>query len=159
MKTKGFTLVEILIVVGVLLILMSSGTALLSSRTTQASLDATAREVVELIAQAHNHAVSGYFGDVWGIKVLNNDSDCTDSGDCVIMFKGESFLARNIAYDRNVQIDQGVYIDPSAANEFYFTAVAGWLSVDTEQAITLKNNVGEQLVVTTTPAGLVYYGE
>lgn len=161
-SSVGFTLVEILIVVSVLLVLLSSGVAVLSSRTTQASLDATAREVVELISQARNYSVTGYFGDAWGIKVLNNNSACVASGDCVVMFKGEAYAARDIAYDRNVQLNQGVYIDPSAANEFYFTSVAGWLSTSTgalaEQGIILKNNIGEQLVVTTTPVGLVYYG-
>ena len=164
MKAKGFTLVEILIVISVLLIIVSSGVAILSSRTTQVSLDATAKEVVELIAQARNYSVTGYFGDTWGIVVLNNNSNCTDSGDCVIMFKGEDFFSRDIAYDRSVQLDRGVYIDPSAANQFYFKPVAGWLSTTTgtgilvEQGLILKNNFGEQLVVTTTPAGLVYYG-
>jgi len=159
----GFTLVEILIIVAVLIALMSSGVALFSSRTVQSSLDATARETVELISQARNYAMTGYFGDVWGIKVLNDSSRCTNNGDCIIMFKGQDFISRDIAYDRSVQFDQGVYIDASEENEFYFNAVAGWLSTSTgslsEQGIVLKNNVGGQLVVTTTPVGLVYYDE
>lgn len=163
MKSKGFTLIEILIVVAVLLILVSSGVMILSSRTTQASLDATAKEVVGMIAQARNYAVSGYFGDAWGIAVLNDSSSCVNSGDCVVMFKGEGFAVRDIAYDRSVQIDNGVYIEASEANEFYFQAVSGWLmngaGILAEQSIVLQNNVGEQLTVTTTPIGLVYYGQ
>ena len=163
MKNKAFTLIEILIVVAVLLILVSSGVAIMSSRTTQASLDATAKEVVELIAQARNYAVNGYFGDAWGIAVLDDDSACVNNGDCVIMFKGEGFAVRDIAYDRNVQIDNGVYIGASEVNEFYFKPVAGWLmngaGILSEQSIILQNNVSEQLTVTTTPIGLVYYGQ
>lgn len=157
---KGFTLVEILIVVSVLIIISASGVAIFSSRTTQASLDASSKEVIEIISQARNYAVTGYFGDAWGIRILDNSSACVDSGDCVIMFKGESFVSRDIAYDRSVQLDRGVYIDASETNEFYFKPVAGWLSTTTgalaEQQLILKSNDGESKTISIAASGLAY---
>ncbi len=158
---KGFTLVEILIVVSVLIIISASGVAIFSSRTTQVSLDASSKEVIEIISQARNYAVTGYFGDAWGIRILDNSSACVDSGDCVIMFKGESFVSRDIAYDRSVQLDRGVYIDASETNEFYFKPVAGWLSTTTgalaEQQLILKSNDGNSETIAIAASGISYY--
>ncbi|MFA5126610.1 MAG: prepilin-type N-terminal cleavage/methylation domain-containing protein [Patescibacteria group bacterium] len=154
----GFTLIEILIVIAVALILLSIGVSILGSKTPQKSLDAKAREVVELISEARGYAASGYFGSAWGVQVLNDNGYCQDSGDCIVVFKGTAYSTRDMGYDRVVNINNGVYLESSQIQSFYFNPISGWSSSDDDKTIILKNNIGEQLTVTVTAVGLVYYG-
>ena len=159
MKTKGFTLIEVVLVVAVFLILISSASSVVMNKTSKEDLNAKAKEVVNIINRAHDYAVSGYMGDEWGIKVLDSDSDCQDSGDCIVLFRGNSYSGRaNKGYDESVELTTGVYIEPDQENEFYFNKVSGWLSTS-EQGILLKSNYGVEKTVTTTEVGLVYYGD
>lgn len=158
---SGFTLIEILIVVAVFVIILSSALTLINTTASREDLDAKSKEVVEFISQARNYSVTGYFGDVWGIKVLNNDSYCEDSGDCMVLYKGKIFSARDTGYDRVLQLNSGVYIGATEANEFYFDFKSGWLSTSTasnlaEQTIVLSSNFGESKTIQIAPTGLVY---
>ncbi len=158
MKIKGFTLVEVVLVVAVFLILISSASSLVINKTSKEDLNAKVKEVVNIINRAHDYAVSGYMGDKWGIKILDADSDCQDSGDCIILFKGDSYSSRNDGFDESVELTTGVYIESDQENEFYFNKVSGWLSTS-EQGILLKSNYGVEKIVTTTEAGVIYYGD
>ncbi len=161
----GFTLFEVLLVVAIMLILLSSSASLLSSRTQEKGLDASARAVVDHISKARNYAATGYFSSAWGVKILDDNSSCFNSGDCVVVFKGKDYATRDSAYDSIFDLKNGVSLSSNQQNEFYFSQVAGWLSTTTvayemtEQRVILVNNVSQQKIVSTTPAGLVYYGD
>lgn len=161
----GFTLIEVLLVVAIMLILLSSGASLLGSRTQESALDTSAKAVVDHIAKARNYAVTGYQADAWGIKVLDNNASCFEGGDCIVVFKGDDYATRDSAYDSFFDLKNGIAWASNQHNEFYFSQVAGWLSTTTlayempEQAIVLVNTLNAQKTVSTTPAGLVYYGD
>lgn len=159
----GFTLVEILLVVTVFTIILSSAISLTTRQVLENDLSSKALAVADLIEKARNNAATGYFGDVWSIKVLDNDAICADSGDCIVLFKGRAFSGRDANYDRFVEFDQdvtGVYINPDQENEFYFDYQSGWLSTTTasfldQQQIVLNSNFGEQKSVVVSPSGTI----
>lgn len=163
MNNKGVTLVEVLLMISLFVILLYSSVSLSATKTSREDLTGKAGAVVEIITQAHDYSVAGFWGDTWGIKVLDNDSYCQDNGDCIALFKGKDFETRNPSYDRVLNLDSGVYLESTEINEFYFEFASGWLSTTTgalsEQGIVLKSNYGEQKIVTTTPAGVVYFGD
>lgn len=159
----GFNLIEILVVVAIFIIILTSAVTLVNTTASREDLDAKSREVVEFIAQARNYSTTGYFGDVWGIKILDNNSYCDNSGDCIVLYKGKSYNLRNSSYDRILQLNlnSGVYIDADQANEFYFDFKSGWLSTSTasnldEQSIVLKSTFGEEKTIQIAPTGLPY---
>lgn len=161
----GFTLIEVLIVIAIMLILMSSGASLLGSRSQESALDASTKAVVDHISKARNYAATGYFADAWGVKVLADDALCFEGGDCLLVFKGTDYASRDSAYDSIFDLKNGLSWASNQHNEFYFSKVAGWLSTTTlayempEQSMVLVNTLGAQKTVSTTPAGLVYYGD
>lgn len=168
MNNRGFTLIEFLLVIAILVILISSASSLLFNNVWQEDLEAKAAEVADLITRAHDYSVTGYESDDWSIKVLDNTTDCdkeagTTAGDCLILYKGTSYVGRSVGYDKIVNLNTGVYLDPTETNDFYFAYGSGWLSTSSgalaEQRIILKSNIGEQKIVTTTPTGLTYYGD
>ncbi|MBT4850316.1 prepilin-type N-terminal cleavage/methylation domain-containing protein [Candidatus Parcubacteria bacterium] len=169
-KQDGFNLIEILVVIAIFVILISSATSLVTRRITDADLDAKTQEIMGLIDKARNYSASGFKGDVWGIKVLDSHADCTSSADCVIMYKGVYYSTRDNSFDQEVSLGTGktgTYLESTQINEFHFSAGSGWLSTSTiststEQLIVVKNNTGDQRSVVINPTGvssLFYCGE
>lgn len=163
-NNQGFSLVEIMIVVVVFLVILSSVIALTTDKTPREDLDAKAREAVDIISRAHNYALTGYQADNWGIKVLDTSPDCvlTGTGDCLILYKGKSYVDRNSVYDEIMHFDSGAYIEWDQINEFYFKKSSGWMASSTsitDQVIIIKNNFDSQKIVTSTLSGLVYFGD
>lgn len=165
-KQLGFSLLEMIVVVAIFVIILSSVVGLTSDKTVREDLSAQAQAVVDQISRAHNYAVNGYYGDNWGIKILDDNTDCYSdgsSGDCLVIFKGKEYDTRISSYDEKLLLNTSVYIDSDQVNEFYFKRLSGWLATTTgalaEQALILQTNLGSQKIVTTTPTGLVYYGD
>lgn len=154
---------EVLVVVTIFVVLISSSSALVSDNTVREDLSANSKQAIDFLNRAHNYAVNAYYGDDWGVKTLNDHTDCysgTQAGDCLILYKGQTYASRNSAYDEILLFDAGVYLDATQVNEFYFERISGWLSTTTgelsEQALVLTSNIGTQSTVSTTPVGLVY---
>jgi uncharacterized protein (TIGR02145 family) len=158
----GFTLIEVLLIVAIFAIILSSAISLTTTQIFESDLEAKSLEVASMIEKAQNHSVTGYRGDVWSIKVLDNDALCNDNGDCILLFKGRDFSGRDTSYDRFVQFDQsisGVYINADQANEFYFDYKSGWLATSTasyleQQHIVLSSNIGNQKSIVIQPSGV-----
>jgi prepilin-type N-terminal cleavage/methylation domain-containing protein len=162
--TTGFSLLEVMVVIAIFIILFSSVATLTSDKTIREDLDAQAQATVDILSRAHSYAVTSYYGDHWGIKLLNNSADCDVTEiDCIILFKGTSYDTRNDEYDQKLLFNTGVYFDEQVNNEFYFQKSSGWLFDDgsplAEKALILQTNLGSQKIVTSTPAGLIYYGD
>ncbi|MDQ5970982.1 MAG: hypothetical protein QG603_759 [Patescibacteria group bacterium] len=155
----GFTLIEVLLVVAIMLILLSSGASLLGSRTQESALDTSAKAVVDHIAKARNYAVTGYQADAWGVKVLDNDASCFEGGDCIVVFKGDDYATRDSAYDSMFDLKNGIAWTSNEQNEFYFSMVAGWLSSGSsvlgDQYLSLSNNVEQSITILISSNGLV----
>lgn len=160
----GFSLLEVMIVVAIFVIILSSVATLTSDKTVREDLTAQSQAVVDIFSRAHNYAMTAYYGDHWGVKILNNHADCDEANsDCVIIFKGKTYDHRNAVYDEKLVLNTSVFIDEEQNNEFYFEKISGWLSTSTghlvEQALVLQTTLGTQKIVTSTPTGLVYYGD
>lgn len=161
MKNKknklGFSLLEVLLMVTLFAIILSSTISLIGNKTAKEDINAKARQVVDFVSRAHDYSVNGYFQDVWGIKVLDNDAMCEDNGDCIVLFKGRQYSSRNTNYDRTMNFDTGVYIESDQENEFYFSYMSGWLSSGYNQAIVIKNaGSDENKVIVIETTGLTY---
>lgn len=161
---KGFTLIEVLLIVAIFTIILSSSVSLSTTKVFESDLIAKSLEVSDIIERARNHSATGFRGDVWSIKVLDSDALCQNSGDCILLFKGRLFASRDTNYDRFVEFDSditGVYLNADQENEFYFDYKSGWLATTTasyldQQQIVLNSNVGKQKSVVVQSTGTVY---
>jgi len=75
--SKGFTLVEILIAIAIMLVMFMVGYASLSSPKSENKLKAAQREVASAISVAHSNALQGktvnkILPQYWGFKFVNN---------------------------------------------------------------------------------------
>ena len=130
----AFTVLEVVMVVAIFSILLSSASIITTKRTSLDALTAQSMAIVDLIDQAHNFAVSGYEGDFWSIRSYGgpNSSICTANGingGCFILFKGNDWNLRDPAYDRIVVLENGTYIERSFSG-LSFDKVSGYTSAD-----------------------------
>ncbi|MBT3230372.1 type II secretion system protein [Candidatus Uhrbacteria bacterium] len=97
MKKPGFTFLEILVVVGIMLILL---TIVFSSiRMTNASLQSkTHQEVYSMLTEASRYARSGVAGSDWGVYFEYDG--VTGAAVRATLFAGENYATRDTQYDR-----------------------------------------------------------
>jgi len=154
----AFTVLEVVMVVAIFAILLSSATIITTQRTSLDALTAQSMAVVDLIDQAHNFSVSGYEGEVWSIRsVAANSTICTEdgkNGGCFILFKGTNYGLRDPDYDRIVILDNGVYIERSFTG-LHFNKASGY--TDSDQEFLIESNIGKTKTVYLKKTGLVYY--
>ncbi|MEI7498450.1 MAG: prepilin-type N-terminal cleavage/methylation domain-containing protein [Candidatus Falkowbacteria bacterium] len=73
-KPTGFSLLELLLVMAVLMILAVAGRQLFLSYTASGAVDDVAQELKSEITIAHNKAIAGAYGVNWGIRAVQPDS-------------------------------------------------------------------------------------
>ncbi len=154
----GFTAIEVIMVVAIFAIILSSAVVLTPQKTYTDALTAKTMAVVDLIDQAHNFAVSGYYDSQWGIIAFGNSSDCTGGGnseDCFILFKGSDYSSRDSSYDRILLLDNGTYFSEDDEDEFAFDKVSGYS--ESTYSFIIRSNIGDTKTVYIKKTGLVYY--
>ena len=162
-KIYGFTLVEVIIVMASFAIIISSTAILTAEKTYKDILKAKAHGIVDLISQAHNFAVSGYYGDNWSINVMDGFQLCTDDrsiGDCVVLFKGNNFESRNQEYDRILKLGKNVSLQfDGEGNEqkYYFSKISGWATTTDSWSFDITNDLNKTKTIFIKPSGLIYY--
>jgi len=162
-KQFGFTLVEALLIVTIFAVVLTASFSLSNTKIFEDDLQSKILQVSEILERARNNSATGYRGDVWGIKVLDSDALCDNSGDCIMMFKGDSFSSRDASFDVFVQFDSdisGVYINSDQENEFYFDYQSGYLASSTnasigDQYIVLSSNFGDSQSIVVANSGVV----
>ena len=73
-KQSGFTLIEILLIVTIFIIILSSAVSLGTEEIIENDLIAKSLEVSDLVEKARNNSAVGFRNDVWSIKVLDSDA-------------------------------------------------------------------------------------
>lgn len=97
MTTRGFTLIELIISLGVLVIILGISGVSLSRAYQNFSLRAADRELVGALASAHRRAQSGVENSSWGVFLPYDPVSRTMSS--LTIFAGSSFAARTVALD------------------------------------------------------------
>ena len=155
----GFTAIEVVMVIAIFSIILSSVFTLTTKKTYTDALTAKSMEIVDLIDQARNFSVSGYYDDFWSIRTYGgpNSAICTAdaiNGGCFVLFKGDDYNNRDSSYDRKVVLDGGTYIDRSFSG-LSFKKVSGY--VDDNYDFSIKTNLGPTKTVYVKKTGLIYY--
>lgn len=112
---RGFTLIEMMVVIAVIGMLASVSTTAYSSFKTHENLEIAANGVVEAIRYAQANAQSGKGGSSWGAEILPSS---------VVVFKGASYAGRDAASDQALDFPGGV--TASGLSEIVFAAVTGF---------------------------------
>lgn len=134
MSKKGFTTVELLIVMSILVMLVSVSLPLSSNFQTKSALNESSSLVVQMLRTANIRAMSAIDNANHGVYFEINPT----SFDRVILYEGDSYATRNLDYDRIQNIDNALYFLNSNFNE-----INGSVDINFSKDNGLPNNIGE----------------
>lgn len=100
MKNRGFTLIEFLVVLGVVAISFTATLPNLISFQQERILNSNSQEVVSVLRSAQKKSVDSTLESGWGVKI-NSDN--------YTLFKGDSFTDRKEEFDQDFNLREGVY--------------------------------------------------
>lgn len=141
--SRGFTLVEMIVVIGIITLLATVSTSVYNSFKTHENLEIATTGVVEALRHAQSNAQSGKGDASWGVKIL--------SGSAVI-FKGTSYASRDTTADQILDFSGGVVT--SGLSEIVFTKVTG--STTNTGTVTLTNSYGTKNIQINEKGTLTY---
>ncbi|HWY79472.1 MAG TPA: type II secretion system protein [Candidatus Sulfotelmatobacter sp.] len=101
MKRNGFTLIELILVVSLMMLLGTLTTTFAARFFTQNGVSNTTDELIGDIRQAQMNAMMGKQNSNWGIDYASNT---------ITLYKGTSFAARSTALDTKFSVNSSVSI-------------------------------------------------
>lgn len=95
-KSRGFTLLEVIVVVAIVIIIMTTSFTMGASFIVDRTLEAKTHEVAETLKLAQIRSLTRYQNSQWGVLFQQNSPPTNDR---YILFKGTSYATRDVAYD------------------------------------------------------------
>ncbi len=131
-NTKGISLIELALVIALLAILSSASIPLGIGFLRRNNLKNTRDVLVSYLNTAQISSISARNGSEWGLAV---------TGDKIVLFNGENYSSRNLAFDLEYNIPSDILVTPS---EILFDKYSG---ETTETSITIENIDGNSYTV------------
>lgn len=101
MRKTGFTLIEVILTISIILILGAISAPFYISFYTSSQIDTTTQEVVQSLRRAELKALNNENDDSWSIKLVD---------DKMILYKGTDYPTRDSNYDEEIQIPKSIQI-------------------------------------------------
>ncbi|MBI5079210.1 prepilin-type N-terminal cleavage/methylation domain-containing protein [Candidatus Wolfebacteria bacterium] len=151
---KSFTLIEILIVVGIMTILAAIGSVSFFSFRAQNNLNLTTKEILSLLRNAQNRSITQENGVNWGVR-LGNPSN---QDGFYALFQGAAYSSANTVLRANLP-PAVQFNDPlSGANkDIVFNSISGLPADSATVIISLKNNPSDTRTIIINANGQIQY--
>lgn len=152
MNNKGITLIETLLVIGVLVILAVTGSGIYRNYSKNVELEANASAIISDLKSVQSKAMSGEDGFKWGIRFVNPPAGADDYYE--IFSTATDYLGGTVKR-RGYLTDRITFSDPIEGdnNDVIFNKVRG--TVDSqEQVILTFEGINRNITVTT--IGTIY---
>lgn len=148
-NSRGFTLVEILLVVTIFSAAFYFGSFAYYDWQSQVSANTAAVELMDLVSLARIKSLSAWKDSIYGVK-LNPDQRQA------IIFRGQSYAERDSGQDHIATFANNILIESEIEeNEFVFSKYTGLPSRDGR--VTLKNRYSpDQAAVNINDLGLIF---
>ena len=142
---KGFTMIELLIVIGVTIIVLTAALPIYSNLQISAQLNETSSQIAQTIRSARGRASSGYNNSAHGVKFLENS---------YVIYEGPNYALRTTENDREIPLDSPISISTDLTDdEIYFSKRLG---VPSESGtITITHDVDGTRTVSISAIGIV----
>lgn len=103
---KGFTIIELLVVIGISVILAAAVAPLYNGLQVSSQLNDNTSLIIQALRLARERSVSGYNNSRHGVYFDNNPGGVSS----YILYQGDSYAARQSSYDRRNVFDQALTV-------------------------------------------------
>ncbi len=120
-KNSGFTLIEILMVIGIMASVFLFSDFMFASRQPLMQLDMASSEMLSVLRQAQNQSLARRASSSWGVYFdsLNNSF--------YTMYAGNNYQDRNTIYDLNFDMGEKIFWSlDSTSYDINFSSVSGF---------------------------------
>lgn len=136
-KSRGFTLVELLIVIAVTLILAVAAVPIYGNLQVQSQLNENTSLLIQSLRTAQERAMARVNNASHGIKLFSNS---------YILYQGSSYAERSQSYDRTIELGDAISVEKSLSgtgedDEINFSKSLG--VPDMTGTITLTHDTGD----------------
>jgi prepilin-type N-terminal cleavage/methylation domain-containing protein len=139
----GFTIVELIVVLGIFALFAGLSSAAYTSTASQSNLEVAALSTVEAVRHAQSNAREVQGDAPWGVRILSNR---------VVVYRGESYASRDTGFDEEFALPRGVTV--GGLPEIAFQKVTG-VTGDTG-TVTLENKQGTKNISINEKGTLTY---
>lgn len=139
---KGFTLIELILVIAIISILMALSASIGSSFLVRNYTQNTVNDLISKLRIAQLNSLLAKKDKEWGVRIQGNQ---------IILFAGTSYTTRDVSVDEVTPYPNTISISPNNS-EYVFTKLTGNSNVAT---ITISNNIGESEVININQEGIV----
>jgi len=150
---KAFTLMEVLIVIGVTAVIAGIGISSYVSQQRAKLLDNTAQEIVGYLRYAQQKSIAQEQGEQWGVHFDNPSS----GSDFYALYTGTTYSSP----EETRYLSSGIeYESPTAGNsiDVSFNKLTGISATSTTQSITIKSTVtNSTTTISISGQGLISY--
>lgn len=143
-KAKGFTLIEMLMSVGILATLAALSLPVYQSFYNRNELDLTAQNLASALRRAQTYARGSLGDSQWGVSIQSG---------AITLYKGASFAGRDTAYDEVSTIATSTNV--SGLSDILFAKLSG--APAATGSVTFTNTNNETRTVTINAEGMVSY--
>ena len=143
MKKKGFTLIEILLVVGIITIIAGLSVPFYRSFQVDQEMDIASKEILGTLRDAQNRSITGRDDITWGVHF---DLSSNEYG----IFQGTSFSSYS---DDSYVVPNVIDMSTNFGDDVYFSKIIG--APSTAGIIFLEGDAGTTKQIEITTAGLI----
>lgn len=132
---KGFTLIEFLIVISIMLILALVALSMFDRLYSSTQLNENALQIIQTLRIARERSIAGYNNSAHGVFLtLTNPYK-------YVIYQGNSYATRNSSFDREVFLDQTLSF---SASDLVLTG--GEIDINFFQSSGIPNNIGTIII-------------
>lgn len=153
MRARGITLIELLIVLGIIAIIMSVGAVNFFGFKQKNDLDLAANQIVSVLRNAQERSRSQEDGSDWGVRFGNPIS----GGDFFSLFKGNVFSDAGVVSRINIS-PTVIFIDPAenSSKDVVFGKITGLPNASTTIIIALRSDSSKTKTITVNSNGRIH---
>lgn len=138
-KNKGFSLIEVIMVIAIVAIIGSSFISISINFLTSNNLTNITDELVSALRTSQTNSIYGKGGSNWGVKISINK---------IIIYKGNSYETRDQSFDISFNIPSNITV---TQNDIFFFRRTGTPSAS--PSITLQSQSGDARTVSINKEG------
>ncbi|RLC38579.1 hypothetical protein DRH27_01965 [Candidatus Falkowbacteria bacterium] len=148
---NGFTLVELLIVMGIFVVIASVSIPLYSNWQPDSQIDTAFAEVIETLRLGRNRSESGLNNASHGVYFLVSES----GEDSYVLYQGADYASRDVSLDREIILNNALSLTTSLDNaNINFSKGLGEPSATGTVSI-INNNTDEIKIISINSLGIV----
>jgi len=135
---KGFTLIEMSIIIGILIVLVSISASAFLLFSKESNLSSNAEEIISALRQAQNKSLASEGASRYGVYFNN-----TSSPNQYILFKGLNYASRDSSFDNINDLSDNIEIYEiglGGGNEVVFERLTGIANQVGKVSLRLKND-------------------